>query len=72
MRKQPSPVVQHHRVLRVAHSGAHGGPQAEAHGAQAAGGQQLAGAVEVVVLGGPHLMLAHVCGDDSLSVRQLW
>ena len=56
----------HHHLARIAHGGPHGGPQAEAHGAEAAGGDELAGAGEVVVLGAPHLMLAHIGGHDGV------
>ena len=36
-----------HPLVRVAHLGADGGAQAEAHGAEAAGGQELTGIVEM-------------------------
>ena len=44
---------------------------AEAHGAKAAGSEQLAGVVEVEVLDGPHLMLPHVGGYDRALGRRL-
>ena len=53
-------------LVRVAHLGADGGAQAEAHGAEAAGGEQLSGIVEVEVLDGPHLMLSHVGGHNGV------
>ena len=56
-----------HRFLGVAHLGADGGAEAEAHGAEAAGGDELAGVVEVEVLDGPHLMLAHVGTYDGVA-----
>ena len=60
-----------HHLAGIAHRGPHGGPQAEAHGAEAAAGEELARAGEVVVLAGPHLMLAHVGGDDGVAVGQV-
>ena len=53
-------------LFGVAHLGADGSAQAEAHGAEAAGGEQLTGIVKLKVLDGPHLMLAHVGGDDGI------
>ena len=55
-----------HHLVWIAHLGPDGRPQAEAHGAEAAGGEELAGVVEVEVLNGPHLMLAHVGGHDGV------
>ena len=63
--------AEEHGGVRVAHLGAHGGPQAEAHGAEAAGGDELAGPVEMVVLGGPHLVLAHIGGHNGPGGHRL-
>ena len=52
-------------LVRAAHLGPDGRSQTEAHGAEAAGGEQLAGVVEVEVLDRPHLMLPHVGGHDG-------
>ena len=53
------------RLVRVADLGADGRAQAEAHAAEAAGSQELAGIVEEQALDGPHLVLAHVGGDHG-------
>ena len=58
------------RFLRVALLGADGGAKAEAHGAEAAGGQELAGIVKVKVLDSPHLVLADVCRHDGVLRAQ--
>ena len=55
-----------HHLVRIAHLGTDGGPQSEAHGAEAAAGEQLAGVVEVEMLDRPHLMLAHIGGHDGV------
>ena len=47
--------------------GADGGRQAIAHGAQPAGGQPAVGTVEPEELGRPHLVLAHLGGDDRIA-----
>ena len=49
--------------------GADGGGQAEAHGAQTAGRKPLARPAQGIGLGHPHLVLAHVGGDDGLVVQ---
>ncbi len=50
--------------------GADGSPQAVSHGSQAPRGQQCAGLPEGEMLGGPHLVLAHIGGDDSIVREQ--
>ena len=55
-----------HGLIRVAQLGPDGRPQAEAHGAKAPGGEQLARVVKMEMLDGPHLMLAHVGGHDGV------
>ena len=50
--------------------GAHRGGQAEAHRAQAAGGDHLPRTAPAIKLGGPHLVLAHA-GDDDGAAGQL-
>src|ERR1017187_3332114 len=47
--------------------GADGGRKSKAHGAEAAGIDPEAGFVEAAELGGPHLMLADVAGDDGVA-----
>ena len=47
-----------------------GGGQAEAHGAEAAGVDPEAGFVEAAELGGPHLVLADVAGDDGFAAGE--
>ena len=56
-------------ALRVGQRRADRGRQAKAHGAETAGGQPLARAVQRIRLRDPHLVLAHVGGDDSLVVN---
>ena len=43
------------------------GGQSESHGAQASRGEPVPCLLETVVLGGPHLVLAHAGGHDSLA-----
>ena len=50
--------------------GAHGRRQAEAHRAQPAAGKPAPRLAELVVLGRPHLVLAHAGGDDRVAVRR--
>ncbi len=45
--------------------GADGGGQGEAHGAEAAGGDERAGGFVLEVLGLPHLVLTYICNDDG-------
>ena len=52
--------------FRAGGLGADGGGQREAHGAEAAGGDERARGVVLVVLGLPHLVLAYVGDDDGL------
>ena len=59
-------VDEHHFLVRRAHLGPHRGGQAEAHGAQAAGGDQGAGLFKGIELGGVHLVLAHAGDHDGL------
>ena len=55
-----------HALVGVADFGADGGSEAESHGAETAGGQQLSGIIEMEVLDGPHLMLSDVGGNDGI------
>ncbi len=55
-----------HGLARIGRLRSDGAGQAEAHRAQAAGGEPVARRVEVEVLGRPHLMLADAGGDDGL------
>ena len=57
-------------LFRVADLCADGGAQAEAHGAETAGGQQLTGVVIVEMLRDPHLMLPDVRRYDSIHRTQ--
>ena len=53
----------HHGLAGPGHLGADGRGQAEAHGPEAAGRDPVVRRLAVVVLRGPHLVLAHVGGD---------
>ena len=55
------------RFIGTAHLGAHGRRQTEAHRAQPAGGNEVVRLVEGVMLGGPHLVLAHPGDDHRLA-----
>src|SRR5215211_106416 len=59
------------RVVGLGDLGADGRGEPEAHGPQTSGVDPLAGTIEVVVLRGPHLVLADVRGDDRLASRRL-
>lgn len=50
--------------------GAECGGVAEAHGAEACGGDEGAGVDVGVVLASPHLVLADACGDDGFAVGE--
>ena len=58
-----------HFFIRVRQRRANCRRQAEAHGAQAAGGQPLTRTVQRIGLCSPHLMLAHVGGDNGVVVN---
>ena len=58
-------------AVRAGDLGANGGGKAVAHGAEAARGDEVAGLHEVVKLRGPHLVLAHLSGDDGVARRDL-
>ena len=51
--------------LGVGELGADGGGESEAHGSEAAGGDERAGDLVLEVLGLPHLVLADICNDDG-------
>ena len=51
--------------------GADGGGKAVTHGAEAARGDEVTGLHEVVKLGGPHLVLPNLGGDDGVAVGDL-
>jgi hypothetical protein len=55
------------RHIRIGHQDAHAVRQADAHGAQTAGVDPAARLVELVVLGGKHLVLADVRGDEGIA-----
>ena len=59
-----------HPPSRAGQGRTDGRGQAEAHGAQAARGEQLARPAERVGLGDPHLVLAHVGGDQGVGADQ--
>ena len=67
---EPSPATSMTVCLGKGHLGADGRRQAVAHGAESAGGQQVARVVEFVELGGPHLILADLGGDDGIAAGQ--
>ena len=50
---------------------ADGGGETEAHGAGTAGAEPMVAGVVFVELGGPHLVLAHVGGDDGFAFGEL-
>jgi len=52
------------------HFGADGGRQAIPHGAEPPGGCPLVRFVKFVKLGGPHLVLADLCGDNGIPVGE--
>jgi hypothetical protein len=56
------------RGVGTAHLGPQGCGKAKAHGTQASGGDQAAGVLKLIIEGGPHLMLAHLGGDDGLAL----
>jgi len=58
-------------LFRMRDLRADGGGQAIAHRAGAARGQPALGPLEAEVLGGPHLVLADVGGDDGIAATQL-
>src|SRR5690606_39740208 len=57
--------------IGVGHLRTHRIGQPYAHGAEATGIQPAARRIELVVLRGPHLVLAHVGGDDGAATRNL-
>ena len=66
------PAVAHdgaHQVVGPGELGADGRGEAEPHRARAAGGDPVEALVGAVELGGPHLVLPHVRGDDGLAAR---
>jgi len=65
-------VPRHHPDLGLGPGqlGADGRRQGEAHGAGSAAGEEAALPVVLVVLGLPHLVLAHVRDHDGLALRQ--
>ena len=60
-----------HPQPRLRHLRAERRTQAEAHGAQSAGGDHAARFFEGIKLRGPHLVLAHLCGKDQLIPGQI-
>src|SRR6266540_565254 len=68
MTRLPSPARQ---TTRSSDLGAERGWQSEAHRAESARVDPLAGARELVMLSTPHLVLADVGGDDRISTRDL-
>src|ERR1017187_6820159 len=57
-------------LIGAGHLRADGGRKPEAHGAEAAGVDPEAGFVEAAELGGPHLVLADVRGDDGVAAGE--
>ena len=60
----------HHQVLRMRDLGADGGRQSIAHGARPARAQPATGPALAQMLGGPHLVLAHIGGHDGVAAGQ--
>ena len=58
-------------MIRAGKGGTNGGREAEAHRAGTTGGKPLPRGVGLVKLGGPHLVLTHVSGDDGVSSSNL-
>ena len=59
-----------HRGVRISEGGPDGGREPETHGAQPARGDPSAWLVEAVILGRPHLVLAHLGRDDGIALGQ--
>ena len=57
------------QLIRLSKLGPDTGPQAIAHGSQAAGGKKSAWLRVAVILRRPHLMLSHIRGYQRLSMR---
>ena len=68
--KPPSPTMREHQLVGAGELRADGRGQAEAHGAQPAGVEPQARLVEADQLRRPHLVLAHVGGDDGLAAGE--
>ena len=60
-----------HEPVREGHLGAHGRREAVSHRPQSPGGEEGPGLGEMIVLGGPHLVLSDLCRDDGLPLGQL-
>ena len=58
-----------HGLFGVRHLGADGRREPVPHGAEAAGGEPHPRLLELIELGGPHLVLPHVGGDDGVAAR---
>jgi hypothetical protein len=71
IRKEPSPSMSMTCLDGVRDLGADGGRETEAHRAGAERADEAARLAEVVVLRGPHLVLAHAGGDDGLALGLL-
>ncbi|MPM61341.1 hypothetical protein SDC9_108199 [bioreactor metagenome] len=63
--------AQHYRSVGTAHLCPDGRPQAEAHGAEAARGNELTRSAEVIILGRPHLVLPNVGGHHGPALGHL-
>src|SRR5699024_6074443 len=57
--------------IRTSHLRSDSRAQAVSHGSQAAGSKKSSWIFELVILSGPHLMLSHVCCDDSVAAGKL-
>ena len=66
--KPPSPTIDPDLCLGPRELRADGGREREAHRPEAARRDELAGEVVVVILGLPHLVLAHVGDDERLAL----
>ncbi len=64
-------IDEHHGLIRVRVPGPDGGRESKAHGPQSPGADPLAWAHEPIVLGRPHLVLAHAGHQGSVTRGQL-
>lgn len=58
-------------LIGAGKGGANGGGEAEAHGAGPSGGKPFPWGIGLIELGGPHLVLADVGGDDRIAAGDL-
>ena len=66
--KLPSPSMSIDQRVGMGRLDTHRGGQTEAHGAQSRAGKPASGSVEVVELGGPHLVLSDAHRDERIAI----